>query len=83
MMRLRNILRIKVAKAKSNKPNQKADNISEAPTQNQAKSPVRLRPLGQSTVMTQRRRRRLYTKFVIGMAVWVIALAISLYFLTR
>jgi hypothetical protein len=72
-----------VAKAKNNKQNQKAEKTPAATVQNAGKSQVKLRPLGQSTLMTQRRRRRLNTKFIIGMAVWVIALAISLYFLSR
>jgi hypothetical protein len=72
-----------VAKAKNNQKVQKTEQTSANTVQNEGKSPVRLRPLGQSTLMTQRRRRRLNTKFIIGMAVWVIALAISLYFLIR
>jgi hypothetical protein len=72
-----------VAKAKNNQKVQKTEQPSANTVQNEGKSPIRLRPLGQSTLMTQRRRRRLNTKFIIGMAVWVIALAISLYFLIR
>jgi hypothetical protein len=72
-----------VAKSENKKKAEASNKGSAAPIQNGDKSTIKMRPLGQSTAMTQRRRRRLNRKFLIGMAVWVVALAVSLYFLSR